>query len=157
MYNTPYIIQTLLNYKNKTMSAINFLPRKITETHRKAIQKREAYELKLKNKVAQIPPENDKRIRDLITQFAFAIRFANFAIESLKKLNIFPRDTAIHQQLKVFTDLENYFIKSESKVNPDWQSEFNNFEDFIWDFTNHTPENKDKIIKFSRSLWNKKY
>lgn len=139
------------------MNAVNFLPRTITETHRKAIQKREAYELKQKNRVAQIPPENDKRVRDLITQFAFAIRHVNFSIESLKKLNIFPRDTAIHEQLKVFTDLENYFVKAESKANPDWKSEFNNFEDFVWDFTNHTPENKDKIIKFSRSLWNKKY
>ena len=139
------------------MSAINFLHRTITETHRKAIQKHEAYELKQKNRAPQIAPENDKRVRDLITQFAFAIRHVNFSIESLKKLNIFPKDTAIHEQLKVFTDLENYFIKAESKANPDWKSEFNNFEDFVWDFTNHSPENKDRIIKFSRLLWNKKH
>ena len=103
------------------MNAVNFLPRKITETHRKAIQKREAYELKLKNKTPQIAPENEKRVRDLITQFTFAIRHVNFSIESLKKLNIFPKDASIHEQLKVFTDLENYFIKAESKANPDWK------------------------------------
>ena len=140
------------------MNAVNFLPRTITETHRKAIQKREAYELKQKNKIAQIPPENDKRVRDNVTQLAFVIRQANFNVENLRKLKAFsPERLGIDDQLDALVKLEEYFVKSEKAVDENWIEQFNNFENFVWDYTNHTPENKYRIIKFSRSLWNKKY
>lgn len=138
------------------MKALEFLP-KSTEYAQKLKLKAERYKEKQKKKTPKIEPENELKVRDNVSQLAFAIRQANFNVSNLRKIGAFNAERMqIDEQLDALVELEKYFIKSEKSVNENWIDQFNEYENFVFRFTNSTPEEKERTIKFLESIQNKR-
>ena len=138
------------------MKAVEFF-QKPTEYAQKLKLKSERYKEKQNKKEPKIEPENELRIRDNVTQLAFAIRQANFNVANLRKMGTFnPERMQIDEQLEGLIELENFFVKSEKSVNENWIDQFNEYENFVFRFTHATPEEKERTMKFLESIQNKR-
>jgi len=128
----------------------------VTQYAEKVKLKSLKYQQKLESR-NQVTPENEKEVWDHLSQFYGGINICTFATEALKKRKFFNDNSLLVSQMtetnKIVTNFKNA-LSDEDRDN--FEQMLNMMQDFIWNFINHTPENKNLLIKYSDSLWSRK-
>lgn len=142
------------------MNAVNFLPRTITETHRKAIQKREAYEAKQIKKRTETFMVEDGKEHELwndLFEAIFSIEYATLKVNTLKRKGALHDTDALIEFANITNRKFENFIKSlPEEKRTEYMTERNHAEDFFFRYSAATTDEKHRTQKFLESLQNKR-
>lgn len=101
--------------------------------------------------VSEFDEKGRKQIEDWLGLAVIGTQILDTSTRALTRLKVIPSRNAIHDMVKAFGELEEYF-----KNDNEFQDLKNDIDSFLFTFLNMTKKDQYRVIKFQENILNKK-